>query len=146
VIHILNITTFDSMKKGEKLSEIVYFLEIKDLYNKPVTLATCRSLRDAVGYASEFVRDMDNYQKVNRDFRSVDGAFVGVYFARKPNDYARFTTHLIVLIHSSKVELAENQTINDKLANINVTLGERMKEAYQDDKSGGSLENFKRFS
>jgi len=133
------------MKKGSQLSETVYFLEIKDLYNKPVVLATCRSLRDAVGYAGELVRNMDSYQKVNRDFRSVEGAFVGVYFARNPNEHSRFTTHLIVLIHSSSVELAENQTIGDKLEDINVTLGERMKQEHGNDKKGGALENFKRF-
>lgn len=130
------------MKKGEKLSETLYFLEIKDLYNKPVTLVTARSLRDAVNYASEFVLNMDNYQKVNRQFREMDGAFVGVYFTRKPNEQPRFTTHLIVLIHSSKA--AENQTVLQKMEEVNEVFGTRMREE-NGNLGDSSLENFKRF-
>ena len=68
------------MKKGTKLSDSQYYLEIKDLQYRPIySLGGIFSLREAVRLAAEHVQDMDNYAKVYRELKAMHGAFVGHY-------------------------------------------------------------------
>lgn len=105
------------MKKGEKISDTIYFLEVKDLRNIPVLLGTSRSLREAVQLASDVVVDMDNYSKVYRESTAMNGVFAGVYFARnqKGSPIAKPNSHLVVLIHSSKVQHSDEQDLKTKI-------------------------------
>ena len=65
------------MKKGEKLREIGYFLEIKDVRNRDwVYPIPCRSLREAVEEAARYVQDMDNYLKVYRQCKDSGGVYI----------------------------------------------------------------------
>ncbi len=68
------------MKKGTKLTDTYYYLEIKDLQNRVLFLAAFHSLREAVDIASNHVTGMDNYAKVYRELKAMQGAFTGVYF------------------------------------------------------------------
>lgn len=105
------------MKKGEKLSDTLYFLEVKDLRNIPVVLGTSRSLRDAVKLASQYVVNMDNYSKVYREATALNGVFAGVYFARNQagSPVSKPNSHLLVIIHSSKVQHSDEQDLMTKL-------------------------------
>lgn len=68
------------MKKGIKLTDSQYYLEIKDLQYRPIfSLGGIHSLREAVRLAAEHVNDMDNYAKVYRELKAMQGAFVGAY-------------------------------------------------------------------
>lgn len=113
------------MKKGEKLSETAYFLEIKDLRNIPVSIGTYRSLRDAVKWASEYVQNMDNYPKVRREAAALGGVFAGVYFAKHDG---KVSSHLLVLIRSSKIEYSDKQDLANQLDAISELHSERIKE------------------
>ena len=69
------------MKKGSKLADVQYFLEIKDLQYQPFYLAGGLSLREAVRLASQHVTDMDTYSKVYRELRAMQGAYAGLFFS-----------------------------------------------------------------
>lgn len=80
LFHICNTITFGTMKKGIKLTDSQYYLEIKDLQYRPIfSLGGIHSLREAVRLAADHVQDMDNYAKVYRELKAMQGAFVGAY-------------------------------------------------------------------
>lgn len=95
---IYNIRTFATMKKGAKLKDTQYFLEIKDLEYKPIFLASVHSLREAVSIASKHVTNMDHYAKVLRELKALNGAFIGMYFA--PAEGTEALRHAFVLIRA----------------------------------------------
>lgn len=125
LVHICTIITFTYMKKGEKLLATAYFLEIKDLRNIPVSIGTYRSLRDAVKWASEYVQNMDNYPKVRREAAALGGVFAGVYFAKHDR---KASSHLLVLIRSSKIEYSDKQDLANQLDAISEQQSERIEE------------------
>ena len=89
------------MKKGSKLREHDYLLEISDLDNHHCVIPTTyKSLRQAVADASVFVSDMDSYLKVYRDFTAMDGAYVGVFFSKVE---AKPKRHFIIKITASEL-------------------------------------------
>jgi hypothetical protein len=104
------------MKKGDKLGDVLYFLEIKDLRNTAVLLGTYPSLRGAVKTASEVVVNMDNYSKVYREYTAMHGVFAGVYFAQNPNGSPidKGSRHLFVVIHSSKIQHSDADDLKAK--------------------------------
>jgi hypothetical protein len=100
------------MKKGAKLREDNYLLEISDLDNYQCTIPTSyKSLRQAVADASIFVSDMDSYLKVYRDFTAMNGAYVGVFFSKVE---AKPRRHFIVKITAS--ELLTRDMLGEALA------------------------------
>jgi hypothetical protein len=111
-----NIIIFASMKSGEKLLEKTYLLQVKDLHNKTVSGSVCRSLRQAVITASEWVENMDTYSKVYREFTVMKGAYAGVFFAKHKADRKLLalvgrkpSQHLLVLIKEAEVQKSEVQ-------------------------------------
>lgn len=113
------------MKKGEKLSDTLYFVEIKDLRNQPVMLGTSRSLREAVSAVSMFVEKMDTYSKVYREFTAMSGVFASVYYGLNP----KRSRHLFVIIHSSKVEYSDDKERTSKMDMITSEQERRIQEA-----------------
>lgn len=111
------------MKKGEKVRDVIYFLEIKDLSNNPIYLSTSPSLRGVVKLAAQVVSNMDSYSKVYREFSELDGVFAGVYFALNPHQtlISKGSRHLFVIIRSSKVQHIGAEDLHDKLTNIQHT-------------------------
>jgi hypothetical protein len=102
------------MKKGEKLLEKAHLVQIKDIHNKTVGGGLCRSLRQAVSLASEYVTDMANYPKVYREYTLMKGAYAGVFFSKSKassSDLAimgrKPSKHLFVLINSAVLPSAE---------------------------------------
>lgn len=82
-----------------------FFLEITTLTNRLVYASAGKSLRETVRLASLHVAGMDNYAKVYRELRAMEGAFVGIFFridgpASKSHEVKRFPKHLIVKIHA----------------------------------------------
>lgn len=69
------------MEKGKRRANLRYFLEIKDLQYKPIYSLSGVSLREAVRLASENVTDMDHHSKVYRELRSMQGAYIGLFYA-----------------------------------------------------------------
>jgi hypothetical protein len=108
------------MKKGEKLLEKVHLLQIKDIHNKTVGGGLCRSLRQAVLLASQYVAEMDNYPKVYREYTLMKGAYAGVFFAKYKDDRELLSAvgrkpskHLFVLIKEAALPGIEiNQDID----------------------------------
>lgn len=82
-----------------------YFLEVTTLTNRLVYASAGKSLRETVRLASLHVAGMDNYPKVYRELRAMEGAFVGIFFriddpASKSPEVKRLPKHLIVKIHA----------------------------------------------
>ena len=105
------------MKKGQKLLESAYVLQVKDIHNKTVGGGVCRSLRQAVVMASEYVAEMHNYAKVYREFTVMRGAYAGVFFAKyngKPSELALMgrkpSKHLFVLINQTYLQPSDIDT------------------------------------
>lgn len=95
------------MKKGAKLTEDGYLLQITDLDgNGEDNAGTYRSLRQAVADASKDVPGMDNYLKVYRDFTAMQGAYVGVFLTPSDEPSAK-PAHTLVRIRSFQVYTAE---------------------------------------
>jgi hypothetical protein len=68
------------MKKGAKLMEDGYLVEISDLDNNYwYAPMSTNSLRQAVSYAAEKVQGMHAYLKVYRDFTATKGAYISVF-------------------------------------------------------------------
>jgi len=105
------------MKKGAKLKEDGFLVEISDLDNNYCSAPlTTNSLRQAVSYAAEVVPGMDNYLKVYRDFTAMKGAYVAV-FVRSFDDAP--DEHTIVKIRSFEVYTEEGlQHVLDYLERI----------------------------
>jgi hypothetical protein len=109
------------MKKGEKLLEKAYLLQVKDIHNKTVGGGICRSLRQAVITASNYVVEMDNYSKVHREFTLMKGAYAGVFFSKskaKESELAimgrKPSQHLFVLIKEAILPSVEiDQAMQD---------------------------------
>lgn len=104
------------MKKGQKLLEQVHLLQIKDIHNKTVGGGMCRSLRQAVNMASEYVQDMANYAKVYREYTVMKGAYAGVFFSKYKGDAffddmigRKPSKHLFVLINHAVLPSNEVQ-------------------------------------
>jgi hypothetical protein len=95
------------MKKGAKLMEAGYLLQITDLDgNGDENSGTFRSLRQVVEHAAKEVPGMDNYLKVYRDFTAMQGAYVGVFLT--PSDEPSLkSAHILVRIRSFQVYTAE---------------------------------------
>lgn len=73
------------MKKPVEARRFVYLLRIKYLNGKDwVTPIPCKSLREAVEGAAQYVQNMDHYKKVYRDFNAMDGSYIGCFFSN-PN-------------------------------------------------------------
>lgn len=93
------------MKKGAKLMEDGYLVEISDLDNNYLSApGMYNSLRQAVAYAAEKVPTMDNYLKVYRDFTAMQGAYISVFVQTFEDAPAE---HTIVKIRSFEVYTAE---------------------------------------
>jgi ribosomal protein L13 len=82
------------MKKGTKITDKEYFLEIRELSHKPIHLASPISLREAVRVAAQFVPNMDTHSKVYREMRSRLGVYIGIFLV----SYAEKPLHLVVTI------------------------------------------------
>jgi hypothetical protein len=92
------------MKKGTKLTDVDYFLEVRDLSHKPIHLSTGTSLRELVRLATEHVPSMDSYSKVYREMRSHLGVYLGL-FVLVPAGQVPF--HVVVTILSSSISPAD---------------------------------------
>jgi hypothetical protein len=91
------------------MSEKGYFLEVTTLDNRLVCAFSDNSLRETVRLASLYVANMDNYAKVYRELRAMEGAFVGIFFRTddpeiKPIQGKGLTKHLIVKIHAFNLD------------------------------------------
>lgn len=94
------------MKKGTKLTQDGYLLEITDLDgNGEDNAGIYRSLRQAVADASNDVPGMDSYLKVYRDFTALKGAYAAV-FLDLPNESGAKPKHILVKIRSFEVYTA----------------------------------------
>lgn len=103
------------MKKGSKLREIGYFLEIKDLRNRNwVTPSACRSLREAVEEAAQEVQDMDNYLKVYRECKASNGVYISTFFSIPTEAHPAKQ----VIVQITAYELLTSQEITDALEYI----------------------------
>lgn len=67
------------MKKGSKLSEQSYEVEITDLSHTTSFKATSNSLRELIRMVQTYVPPMDTYSKVYREMRESLGAFMALY-------------------------------------------------------------------
>ncbi len=67
------------MKKGSKVSDREYHLEIRELSHKPIHLASVTSLREAVRLATSFVPNMDTHSKVYREMRDNLRVYIGLF-------------------------------------------------------------------
>jgi hypothetical protein len=82
-----------------------FFLEITTLNNRLVYASADKSLRETVRLASLYVAEMNNYSKVYRELRAMEGAFVGIFFRNndpeiQPIQGKILAKHLIVKIHA----------------------------------------------
>jgi hypothetical protein len=95
------------MKKGAKLMEDGYLVEISDLDgNYWCAPMTTNSLRRGVAYAAEKVPAMDSYLKVYRDFTATQGAYIAVFLKAGDTPEVK-PVHLVVKIRSFQVYTAE---------------------------------------
>jgi hypothetical protein len=92
------------MKKGTKLTDVDYFLEVRDLSHNPVHLSTGTSLRELVRLAAEHVPSMDNYSKVYREMRVQLGVYIGLFVLVSAG---QLPMHVVVIIRSSSVSPAD---------------------------------------
>lgn len=92
------------MKKGTKLSDVTYFLEIREMSHNPVYLTSGPSLRELVRAAAAHVPTMDNYSKVYREMRVQLGVYMGL-FVLIPATGRPF--HVNVTITSSHISQAD---------------------------------------
>lgn len=92
------------MKKGTKLSDVTYFLEIRELSHNPIYLTSGSSLRELVHAAAAHVPTMDNYSKVYREMRVQLGVYMGL-FVVVPDTGNPF--HANVIIRSNHVSQAD---------------------------------------
>ena len=67
------------MKKGSKLSDITYSVEIRDLDRAIPVTASSTSLRELLRVITEYVPTMDNYSKVYREMRYHVGVYMGLF-------------------------------------------------------------------
>lgn len=67
------------MKKGSKLSEQSYEVEITDLSHSSSFKSTSNSLRELIRMVQTYVPPMDTYSKVYREMRENVGVFMALY-------------------------------------------------------------------
>jgi hypothetical protein len=83
-----------------------YFLTITTLNDKLVFASSDKSLRESIRLAGLIVKDMDNYAKVRRNIRAMDGAFAAIYrradepMITRGYDVKKLPKHMLVKIHS----------------------------------------------
>ena len=99
---------------------------IKTLDGRLVFAASDNSLRESIRLAGLIVKDMDNYAKVRRDIREMDGAFAGIYYrADKPmisrgHEVKKIPKHLVVTIHSFDLDWDEAELPDGDLTITNM--------------------------
>ncbi len=92
------------MKKGSKLSDISYSVEIRDLdHNTPIT-ASGPSLRELLRVITGYVPTMDNYSKVYREMRDHVGVYMGLFTLPSPGRKLR---QVVVTITSDTITQAD---------------------------------------
>lgn len=90
------------MKKRPEARRFVYLLRIKYLNGKDwITPIPCKSLREAVEGAAQYVQNMDSYKKVYRDFNSLGGSYVACFFSN-PNQ-ADAPQHFLIQVIGIKL-------------------------------------------
>lgn len=67
------------MKKGSKLSDITYTVEIRDLTYAVPFSTSGSSLRELLKVITSYVPTMDNYSKVYREMRTHVGVYMGLF-------------------------------------------------------------------
>jgi hypothetical protein len=77
------------MKKGSKLSDINYSVEIRDLDRPIPTTFSGSSLRDLLRQIADSVPTMDNYSKVYREMRYHVGVYMGLFTLPVPGKKPR---------------------------------------------------------
>lgn len=92
------------MRKGSKLSDISYRMEIRELgQNTPIT-ASSSSLRDLLRVIIPYVPTMDNYSKVYREMRDHIGVYMGLFTLPSPGRKLR---QVVVTIESDTITQAD---------------------------------------
>jgi hypothetical protein len=92
------------MKKGTKLADTVYSLEIKSLTRKPAFTSEGSSLRELVRLVSEIVPSMDTHSKVYREMRDNVGVYMGLFVLPVQKKKPR---HVVVTITTNNVSEAD---------------------------------------
>lgn len=92
------------MKKGAKLTDSIYTLEIRTLSRKHLFKDQHHSLRELVQRAARYVPDLAGYSKVYRFMREHVGVYAGLYVSPlTPETVA----HVLVTITSDAVSEAD---------------------------------------
>lgn len=77
------------MKKGTKLNDVTYSVEIKELtYDIPFSTSGS-SLRELLKVITAYVPIMDNYSKVYREMRNHVGVYMGLFTLPSPGKKLR---------------------------------------------------------
>jgi hypothetical protein len=92
------------MKKGSKLSDITYHVEIRDLSSKIPFTTSGSSLRELLKVISNHVPTMDNYSKVYREMRTHVGVYMGHFTLPTSGKQVR---QVVVTISSDTVSQAD---------------------------------------
>lgn len=101
------------MKKGSKVSDREYYLEIRELNHKPIYLATVPSLREAVRLATSYVPNMDNHSKVYRQMQHNLRVYIGIFLL----SHSGKPLHVVVAITTAhdEADIARFHALADTL-------------------------------
>jgi hypothetical protein len=92
------------MKKGSKLIDVSYSVEIRDLASNTPFSTSGSSLRELLKVVTNFVPTMDNYSKVYREMRTHVGVYVGLFTLPSPGKKLR---QVVVTISSDTISQAD---------------------------------------
>lgn len=103
------------MKKGSKVIENAYEVEITDLAFSSSFKATSSSLRELIRMIQNYVPPMDTYSKVYREMRENVGVFIGLYTWPLPGRKIR---RVVVHITSAIVTEADIERFHARAATL----------------------------
>jgi hypothetical protein len=92
------------MKKGSKLIDVTYSVEIKDLSSNIPFSTSGSSLRELLKVITNYVPTMDNYSKVYREMRTHVGVYMGHFTLPSPGKKVR---QVVVTISSDTISQAD---------------------------------------
>lgn len=88
------------MKKGSKINDITYKVEIRDLSLNIPFSTSGSSLRELLKVITAYVPTMDNYSKVYREMRTHVGVYMGLFTLPSPGKKVR---QVVVTISSDTI-------------------------------------------
>lgn len=103
------------MKKGSKLNENAYEVEITDLALKTPFRASSSSLRELIRLIKTHVPSMDTYSKVYREMRHNVGAYIALFTIPLPGKKIR---RVVVQITTSNITDEDLERFHARLATL----------------------------